>query len=175
MMFVPEPLQRDPEYGTAGLYPDHAGRGSSKRSAMRSNAPSPYAESVSYEAPHSQRQKFAHPQGQRLQAQPSQGYSALSAEGDDFDREDSLEEEENEGADEDQELNMNKMSNKSKTEPRAKEDGRKGLTRVNANGELEWLAKAASKGGKKISICTHVPESNQSQYQRCGTMTSGPN
>ena len=44
-----------------------------------------------------------------------------------------------------------------------KQDSHKGVTHANANGELEWFAKAGSKGSKIFPIRIHLHKSDQSQ------------
>lgn len=68
------------------------------------------------------------------------------------DEENSSEREEDDKAGEEQQSIMAKGRKKSKKASKAKKEVRKGLTRLNANGELEWLATASSEGGKVSSI-----------------------
>lgn len=65
-------------------------------------------------------------------------------------------------AGENQELTTTKMTNKSKRASKAQEDIRRGLTRVNDDDELEWLATADSEGGKVSSMPVLSCQSNQS-------------
>ena len=67
-------------------------------------------------------------------------------------RGDSLEQGEKRKAGENQELTTTKTTNKSKRASKAQEDVRRGLTRVNEDDELEWLATADSEGGKVSSM-----------------------
>lgn len=74
-------------------------------------------------------------------------------------RGDSLEQGEKRKAGENQELTTTKMTNKSKRASKALE---RGLTRVNDDDELEWLATADSEGGKVSSMHVLPCRSNQS-------------
>lgn len=59
----------------------------------------------------------------------------------------SFEEEEGEEAGEEQETNTAKGIRKSNKASEARKEVRKGLIRINADGELEWLATVHSEGG----------------------------
>ena len=68
------------------------------------------------------------------------------------DEENSSEREEDRKTGQEQRMIMAKGGKKSEKVSKAKKEVRKGLTRLNANGELEWLATASSEGGKVSSI-----------------------
>lgn len=63
-----------------------------------------------------------------------------------------VEEGENGDFNEDRELATAGKTNKSKKASKARGDGHRGLTRVNDDGELVWLATADSEGGKTSFI-----------------------
>lgn len=63
-----------------------------------------------------------------------------------------VEEGENGNYDEDRTLTTAEKTKKSKKASKAREDGHRGLTRVDDNGELVWLATANSEGGKTSFI-----------------------
>lgn len=67
-----------------------------------------------------------------------------------------VEEGENGEYDEDRELATAERTKKSKKPSKAREDGHRGLTRVNDNGELVWLATANSEGGNTSFICIRI-------------------
>lgn len=128
--------------------------------AATSNTSSPYAANApdvnTYSRPHMN----ARPTDQRLLTQPiSRGseYPRVPAAIDEAeDGEESPGEEEDEEAGEEQEPTTAKRTKKSKKASETTNTVRKGLTRVNADGELEWMATVGSEGGTFSSILFQV-------------------
>ena len=139
-MSVSQPLQRSPGNGNSDWHRDPAKGAFAQQFALISNAPSPYAASKPNPNVYSQ-------------PKPSPRHPTIATVGDEVeDRGDSLEHGEKRKAGENQELTTTKMTNKSKRASKAQEDVRRGLTRVNDDDELEWLATADSEGGKVSSM-----------------------
>ena len=95
-----------------------------------------------------------------MQAQPSprkKSHPPVSAvEGKVDDEEGSSEGEGDAEADEEEHSVMTKGAMKFKKATKAKKEVRKGITRVNANGELEWLATANSERGMVFFVRFHL-------------------
>ena len=139
-MPVSQPLQRSPWNGSSDWHRKTAEWAFTPQFALTSNAPSPYAASKPDSNVYSQ-------------PKPSPRYPTMATVGDEVEeRGDSLEQGEKRKAGENQELTTTKMTNKSKRASKAQEDVRGGLTRVNDDDELEWLATADSEGGKVSSM-----------------------
>ncbi len=132
--------------------------------AATSNTPSPYAANAPDVNTYSQPHMNARPSDQRLLAQPSSRgseYPRVPAAADEVeDGEESPGEEEDEEAGEEQEPTTAKRTKKSKKASETTNTVRTGLTRVNADGELEWMAKVGSEGGTFPSIRFQVCWSN---------------
>ena len=150
---VPQPLQRSLEYGISGWHRDPAGSAVGQQFTPSANELSPYAANVPNSNVYLQPQSNARPHGRRLKAQPSQSHPTMPTVGDEVeDREESFEQGEKGKTCENQELTTTKMTNMSRRASKVQEDGHRGLTRVNGDDELEWLAKADSEGGKVLSM-----------------------
>ena len=134
---TPEPSQQSAQFGDPNLHRDPTKNGSVQGFA---SIQYPYAKDAPTSNAYSQPRTGLRPPQQVQQAQPSQGEPTVPALGEETeDREDPLQE-------------------------YVKQDSHKGVTHVNANGELEWFAKAGSKGSKIFPICIHLHKSDQSQF-----------
>ena len=121
------------------------------------NALSPYAANASSANGNSRPQMSGHPTGRQLQSQPIPRHRTVLAVGDEVEDEEDLSEgEEGVKAGEERDLAKTKGKKGSTTTSKAKEDGNRGLTRLNADGELEWLARADSKGSKASANRFHL-------------------
>ena len=122
-----------------------------------SNTPSPYVANAPNVNTYSWPRNNARPVEQRLPAQPSprdsQYPTVTLADDEAEDGEESPGEEEDEEAGEEQEPTTAKRAKKSKKASETTTKVRRGLTRVNADGELEWMATVGSEGGTFPSIC----------------------
>ena len=121
---------------------------------------SPYAANASNLNAYPWPSAKARPTGTAPQAQPSprkERHPPVSAVKDEVEDEGgSSEGEEDVEADEEEHVVMTKGGKKSKQASKARKEVRKGITRVNANGELEWLATASSEGGNVFFIRFHL-------------------
>ena len=124
------------------------------------NNTSPYAANASNLNAYPWPPEKARPTGTAPQAQPSprkERHPPVSAVKDEVEDEGgSSEGEEDAEADEEEHVVMTKGGKKSKQASKARKEVRKGITRVNANGELEWLATASSEGGNVFFIRFHL-------------------
>lgn len=122
--------------------------------------PSPHAANASNPNTYPWPSEKARPTGNAQQAQPSprkKSHPQMSAVEDEVEDEENLSEgEEGAEADEEEHPLMTQGAKNSKKASKAKKEVRKGITRVNANGELEWLATANSEGGKVSFVPFHL-------------------
>ena len=120
--------------------------------------PSPYATDAPNLNPYPWPPGKVRPVSRGLQAQPSPGKKRSSPV---TVIEDEVEDAENSEGEEDGKANKEKHSAIAKGEKKskktsAKKEVRRGLTRLNAGGELEWLATANSEGGKVSPMGLHL-------------------
>lgn len=166
-MPTPQILPQSTHYGTSEWHRNPAESTSAQRFAVMSNAPSPYAANVQYGNSDSRTQINVRSAGQRLPAQARHRRSRPStvlAVGDEFKDGGRLSEEEaDEEADEEEGLRTTRGTKKPGNASKPKSEARKGVTRINPDGELEWLATVDSEGGKSFSIHIYLSYSDHPQ------------